>query len=69
MNSWYRSSGNNKSVYLCNGKTGAAASHHPAVGYDHPDSQRAGRFVARVDGYVKDLFVPSAGQLVEKDAP
>jgi Cu(I)/Ag(I) efflux system membrane fusion protein len=31
--------------------------------------QRHWAFVARVDGYVKELFVPSAGQLVEKDAP
>src|SRR5216110_1253331 len=45
--------------------------HHTirAVGTIDPDSQRRWAFVARVDGYVKDLFVPSAGQLVEKDAP
>jgi membrane fusion protein, copper/silver efflux system len=45
--------------------------HHTirAVGTIDPDSQRRWAFVARVDGYVKELFVPSAGQLVEKDAP
>ena len=45
--------------------------HHTirAVGTVEPDLQKHWAFVARVDGYVKDLFVPSAGQLVEKDAP
>jgi Cu(I)/Ag(I) efflux system membrane fusion protein len=45
--------------------------HHTirAVGIVEPDLQRHWAFVARVDGYVKELFVPSAGQLVEKDAP
>jgi Cu(I)/Ag(I) efflux system membrane fusion protein len=40
-----------------------------AVGAVETDLQRHWAFVARVDGYVKELFVPSAGQLVEKDAP
>src|SRR5438874_3879827 len=45
--------------------------HHTirAVGTVEPDLQEHWAFVARVDGYVKELFVPSAGQLVEKDAP
>lgn len=45
--------------------------HHTirAVGTVEPDLQKHWAFVARVDGYVQDLFVPSAGQLVEKDAP
>jgi len=45
--------------------------HHTirAVGTVEPDLQNHWAFVARVDGYVKELFVPSAGQLVEKDAP
>jgi Cu(I)/Ag(I) efflux system membrane fusion protein len=45
--------------------------HHTirAVGAVEPDLQKHWAFVARVDGYVKELFVPSAGQLVEKDAP
>ena len=45
--------------------------HHTirAVGTVDTDLQRQWAFVARVDGYVKELFVPSAGQLVEKDAP
>ncbi len=45
--------------------------HHTirAVGTVEPDMQRHWAFVARVDGYVQELFVPSAGQLVEKDAP
>jgi Cu(I)/Ag(I) efflux system membrane fusion protein len=45
--------------------------HHTirAVGVVETDMQRHWAFVARVDGYVKELFVPSAGQLVEKDAP
>jgi Cu(I)/Ag(I) efflux system membrane fusion protein len=47
------------------------ALHHTirAVGTVEPDLQKRWAFVARVDGYVKELFVPSAGQLVEKDAP
>ncbi|MFZ3374664.1 MAG: efflux RND transporter periplasmic adaptor subunit [Chthoniobacterales bacterium] len=45
--------------------------HHTirAVGMVETDLKRHWAFVARVDGYVKELFVPSAGQLVEKDAP
>ena len=45
--------------------------HHTirAVGMVETDLQRHWAFVARVDGYVKELFVPSPGQLVEKDAP
>jgi membrane fusion protein, copper/silver efflux system len=45
--------------------------HHTirAVGTVEPDLQRHWAFVARVDGYVQELFVPSAGQLVDKDAP
>ena len=45
--------------------------HHTirAVGTVEPDLQKHWAFVARVDGYVKELFVPSAGQVVEKDAP
>jgi Cu(I)/Ag(I) efflux system membrane fusion protein len=45
--------------------------HHTirAVGTVEPDLQKHWAFVARVDGYVQDLFVPSAGQVVEKDAP
>src|SRR5256714_1461832 len=45
--------------------------HHTirAVGTVEPDLQKHWAFVARVDGYVKELLVPSAGQLVEKDAP
>ena len=45
--------------------------HHTirAVGTVEPDLQEHWAFVARVDGYVKELFVPSAGQVVEKDAP
>ncbi|HEV2966189.1 MAG TPA: efflux RND transporter periplasmic adaptor subunit [Chthoniobacterales bacterium] len=48
-----------------------ASLHHTirAVGTVEPDMQKHWAFVARVDGYVKELFVPSAGQLVEKDAP
>src|SRR5579863_3139097 len=33
------------------------------------DKQRHWDYVARVDGYVKELFVFSRGELVEKDAP
>src|SRR6266513_5007336 len=45
--------------------------HHTirAVGTVEPDLQKHWAFVARVDGYVKELFVPSAGQVVEKDGP
>src|SRR5438552_15171866 len=45
--------------------------HHTirAVGTVEPDLQEHWAFVVRVDGYVKELFVPSAGQVVEKDAP
>jgi Cu(I)/Ag(I) efflux system membrane fusion protein len=45
--------------------------HHTirAVGMVDPDMQKRWAFVARVDGYVQELFVPSAGQLVDKDAP
>src|SRR5437870_1613479 len=45
--------------------------HHTirAVGTVEPDAQKYWAFVARVDGYVQHLFVPSPGQVVEKDAP
>src|SRR5438094_8030487 len=45
--------------------------HHTirAVGTVEPDLQKHWAFVSRVDGYVKELFVPSAGQVVEKNAP
>jgi Cu(I)/Ag(I) efflux system membrane fusion protein len=45
--------------------------HHTirAVGMVEPDSQKRWAFVARVDGYIEELLVPSAGQVVEKDAP
>ena len=45
--------------------------HHTirAVGTVETDLQRHWAFVARVDGYVQELFVLSAGQLVDKDAP
>src|SRR5437773_348170 len=45
--------------------------HHTirAVGAVETDLQRHWAFVARVDGYVQELFVPSAGQLVDMDAP
>ena len=45
--------------------------HHTirAVGTVEPDMQKHWAFVARVDGYVKELFVASAGQVVEKGAP
>ncbi len=44
--------------------------HHTirAVGTVEPDAQRRWEFVARVDGYVQQLFVPSPGQVVDKDA-
>jgi Cu(I)/Ag(I) efflux system membrane fusion protein len=40
-----------------------------AFGLAAYDKQRHWDYVARVDGYVKTLFVFSRGQLVEKDAP
>ena len=40
-----------------------------AVGIAAYDKQRHWDYVARVDGYVKQLFVFSRGELVEKDAP
>ena len=40
-----------------------------AVGMVAYDKERHWDYVARVDGYVKDLFVFSRGELVEKDAP
>jgi membrane fusion protein, copper/silver efflux system len=45
--------------------------HHSirAVGMVEPDLQRHWAFVARVDGYVQQMFVTSPGELVEKDAP
>jgi RND family efflux transporter MFP subunit len=45
--------------------------HHTirAVGTVEPDLQRHWAFVARVDGYVQELFVSSPGQVVEKDSP
>jgi Cu(I)/Ag(I) efflux system membrane fusion protein len=45
--------------------------HHTirAVGMVEPDLQKHWDFVARVDGYVQELFIPSAGQVVEKNAP
>src|SRR5205085_11954184 len=45
--------------------------HHTirAVGTVEADLQHHWAFVARVDGYVQELFVSSAGQVVEKDAP
>jgi len=45
--------------------------HHTirTVGTVEPDLRKHWAFVARVDGYVQELFVPSAGQVVEKDAP
>src|SRR5436189_2191354 len=45
--------------------------HHTirAVGTVEPDLQHHWAFVARVDGFVEELFVSSAGQVVEKDAP
>jgi Cu(I)/Ag(I) efflux system membrane fusion protein len=39
------------------------------VGMVAYDKQRHWDYVARVDGYVKELFVFSRGELVEKDAP
>ena len=48
-----------------------AALHHTirAVGMVEPDLQKHWAFVARIDGYVQELFVPSAGQVVDKGAP
>ena len=45
--------------------------HHTirAVGMLDADMQRHWAFVARVDGYVEQLFVPSPGQLVDKGTP
>jgi Cu(I)/Ag(I) efflux system membrane fusion protein len=45
--------------------------HHSirAVGMVEADLQRHWAFVARVDGYVQQMFVTSPGELVEKDAP
>jgi Cu(I)/Ag(I) efflux system membrane fusion protein len=40
-----------------------------AVGMVAYDKQRHWDYVARVEGYVKNLFVFSRGELVEKDAP
>lgn len=40
-----------------------------SVGIVEPDLQKHWAFVARVDGYVQQLFVTSPGQLVDKDAP
>jgi Cu(I)/Ag(I) efflux system membrane fusion protein len=40
-----------------------------AVGMVAYDKQRHWDYVARVEGYVKELFVFSRGELVEKDAP
>lgn len=40
-----------------------------AVGTVEADQQKHWAFVARVDGYVQQLFVASAGQIVEKDQP
>jgi Cu(I)/Ag(I) efflux system membrane fusion protein len=45
--------------------------HHTirAVGMVDADMQRHWAFVARADGYVQQLFVPSPGQLVDKGTP
>jgi RND family efflux transporter MFP subunit len=45
--------------------------HHSirAVGMVEVDLQRHWAFVARVDGYVQQMFVVSPGEIVEKDAP
>ncbi len=40
-----------------------------AVGMVEPDLQKHWAFVARVDGFVQQLFVTSPGEVVEKDAP
>ncbi|MEP6955719.1 MAG: efflux RND transporter periplasmic adaptor subunit [Chthoniobacterales bacterium] len=39
-----------------------------AVGVVEPDAQRRWSFVARVEGYVQQLFVTSPGEIVEKNA-
>jgi RND family efflux transporter MFP subunit len=57
------------------GVTYAAIGKHPfthtvrVVGMVAYDKQRHWDYVARVEGYVKELFVFSRGELVEKDAP
>ena len=57
------------------GVTYAAAERTPlhhsirAVGTMEADLQRHWAFVARVDGYVQQMFVTSPGEVVEKDAP
>jgi Cu(I)/Ag(I) efflux system membrane fusion protein len=45
--------------------------HHSirAVGTVEPDAKRRWAFVARVEGYVQQLFVTSPGELVEKNQP
>jgi Cu(I)/Ag(I) efflux system membrane fusion protein len=45
--------------------------HHSirAVGMVEADLQRHWAFVARVEGYVQQMFVTSPGEIVEKDAP
>jgi membrane fusion protein, copper/silver efflux system len=40
-----------------------------AVGIVEPDATRRWTFVARIAGYVQQLFVTSPGQIVEKDQP
>jgi membrane fusion protein, copper/silver efflux system len=40
-----------------------------AVGTVEPDLQKHWAFVVRADGYVQELIVASAGQIVEKDEP
>lgn len=57
------------------GVTYATLEKHPfthtvrAVGMVAYDKQRHWDYVTRVEGYVKELFVFSRGELVEKDAP
>ena len=52
------------------GDARAAASHHPSGGrLWNRTCRHHWAFVARVDGYVQELFISSAGQVVEKDAP
>jgi Cu(I)/Ag(I) efflux system membrane fusion protein len=57
------------------GVTYATVEKHPftnavrAVGMVAYDKQRHWDYVTRVEGYVKELFVFSRGELVEKDAP
>jgi len=45
--------------------------HHTirAVGVVQPDKLKRWEFVARVDGYVKTLYVTSPGEIVERDQP